>query len=128
MEVVEIGDDEQLIRRYFVDPKRGHLLELNGRPAPTVFYGRTGMPDGECSVYAQSLMSHPREWCVESIPASMGALSVLAHLPRSRGAQVLHQPSKQRSHTVILKLTLALCAELAEKCEMLDVEPCRPAP
>jgi hypothetical protein len=38
MEVVEISDEEHLIRRYFLKPNRDHLL--NGRIAPTVFHDR----------------------------------------------------------------------------------------
>lgn len=75
MEVVEIADEERLIRRYFLRPNRGHLL--NGRIAPTVFYNRQRQPGPACSVYAQSLMRDDREWCVQPVFASMGALAVL---------------------------------------------------
>lgn len=126
MEVVEISDEEHLIRRYFFKPNRGHLL--NGRIAPTVFHDRQGQPDPDCSVYAQSLMSDDREWCVQPVFASMGALAVVAHIPRRRGAEVIHAPLEQRSHTVIRNLTNAICAEMADKWELLGVEPCRPVP
>lgn len=124
MEVVEIEDDENLIRRYFLRPNRGHLL--NGRIAATVFHGRDKQPDPDCSVYAESLMDDDREWCVQPVYASMGALAIQAYIPRRRGAEVLHAPNKQRSHTVIRKLTNATCAEMADRCAQLDVEPCRP--
>lgn len=126
MEVVEIADDEHLIRRYFLRPNRGHLL--NGRIAATVFYGRDKQPDPDCSVYAMSLMNNVREWCVQPVYASMGALAIQAHVPRRRGAEVLHEPNEQRSHSVMRKLTNAICAEMADRCELLDVEPCRPVP
>lgn len=125
-EVVDIHDDDNLLRRYHLRPKKHHFV--NGRLNPDIFFDAAGRPDPECSVFAESLMAHEREWCEPDTPGNMGLVSIAARVPRDAGARVAHAPNipgrvVPYSHTHIFGLTPAMCQQLVSLCVRLEVEP-----